>query len=53
MATNKKPVAVRLAPDVKAKAMVRASEENRSFASYLEWLVLQDVKRNESARRAA
>ena len=41
---SKKPVAVRISADLKEAATLRAREENRSFASYLEWLIIQDVK---------
>jgi hypothetical protein len=48
MTSAKKPAAVRLSAVVKALAVQRAREECRSFASYLEWLVLQDIKRQQS-----
>lgn len=46
MATDKKPISLRMAPAIKAEGERRAKEENRSFASYLERLVVEDAKRH-------
>lgn len=43
MATEKVPVSLRISPEVKARAEARAAEQNRSFASYVEWLIIQDA----------
>jgi hypothetical protein len=40
-------------PAVKAMAEARATEERRSFAGFLEWLVVEDAKRQASARQSA
>jgi len=32
-------------PEIKAMAEARAKEERRSFAGFLEWLILEDAKR--------
>jgi hypothetical protein len=50
MATNKIPITARIAADIKALATRRAQEQNRSFASYIEWLILQDVRSAEDGR---
>lgn len=50
MGTSKIPITARLAPDIKSLATKRAREQNRSFASYLEWLILQDVNGAEGGR---
>lgn len=50
---TKIPVAMRLAPDVKAEADRRAREERRSFTSYIEWIVLQDALKHPAQRQEA
>lgn len=35
-----------MAPEVKAEAERRAAEERRTFASYLEWLIMKDAAAN-------
>jgi hypothetical protein len=42
----KVPIGTQLSPEVKAEGHRRAAEERRSFASYLEWLIMQDAKAN-------
>ena len=37
---------IRMKPSVKEAGQKRAEEEGRSFSNYIEWLILQDVKRN-------
>jgi hypothetical protein len=49
MARTKIPVSLRLDPEIKAAGEQRAKKEMRSFASYLEWLIAEDVKRQSSA----
>lgn len=49
MTTNKIPVALRIDPKIKEAGMKIAAADNRSFASYMEWLILQDVKAREAA----
>jgi hypothetical protein len=39
-------IGTQLSPEVKAEGHRRAAEERRSFASYLEWLIMQDAKVN-------
>jgi hypothetical protein len=39
-------VGTQLSPEVKAEGHRRAAEERRSFASYLEWLIMRDAKAN-------
>lgn len=38
-------ITIRVKPAIKAKALKRAAEENRSLTTYIEWLILQDTKR--------
>jgi predicted HicB family RNase H-like nuclease len=38
------PVAIRISPELKAAAVARAREENRSFTSYVETLILRDTR---------
>jgi hypothetical protein len=45
MARTKIPVALRLDPELKAMAETRAKEERRSFAGFLEWLIVEDGRR--------
>lgn len=45
MARTKIPVAIRMAPEIKAAAERRAKADRRSLAAYLEWLVLEDAER--------
>jgi hypothetical protein len=52
MARTKIPVALRLDPKLKAMAEARAKEERRSFAGFLEWLIVEDAKRQTSARQS-
>lgn len=48
MAEKEKTVmlSIRMKPSVKEAGQKRAEEEGRSFSNYIEWLILQDVKRN-------
>ena len=39
-------IGTQLSPEVKAAGHRRAAEERRSFASYLEWLIMRDAKAN-------
>lgn len=45
---TKIPVAMRLAPDVKAEAERRAAETRRTFTSYIEWLIMEDADGHKS-----
>lgn len=47
MTTNKLSVSIRLSADVKAIATDRAAAQNRSLASYVEWLIIQDAQETE------
>lgn len=38
-------VVVRVKPSIKAAAVKKAAEQNRSLTAYLEWLILQDTKK--------
>jgi hypothetical protein len=42
-------IGTQLSPEVKAEGHRRAAEERRSFASYLEWLIMQDAKANPAS----
>ena len=53
MARTKIPVSLRLDPEIKALGEARANEERRSFAGFLEWLILEDAKRHGFAGHAA
>jgi hypothetical protein len=53
MARTKIPVSLRLDPEIKATGEARAKDEMRSFASYLEWLIVEDAKRQASVRQSA
>jgi hypothetical protein len=43
---RKVPLALRLDPAIRAIADERAKEETRTLTSYLEWLIVEDAKRN-------
>jgi hypothetical protein len=53
MARTKIPVALRMDPELKAAAEARAKQERRSFAGFLEWLIVEDAKRQAPARQVA
>ena len=53
MARTKIPVALRMDPGLKAMAEARAKEERRSFAGFLEWLIVEDAKRQVPAQSSA
>lgn len=46
MATKKLSVGIRLDPDIKEAATRRAKSLQRSVASYVEWLIAEDVRAN-------
>lgn len=47
---TKTPISMRLASDVKAEAERRATEERRSFTSYVEWLIMKDAESHKALR---
>ena len=53
MARTKVPVPLRIDPEIKAAGEARAKEERRSFASFLEWLIVEDGKRQASTGQSA
>ena len=46
MATDKKPIGLRLSPELKALGEQRAKDEGRSFASYVERLIIADLQKH-------
>lgn len=51
VARTKIPVSLRLDPEIKSAGEARAKEERRSYASFLEWLIVEDAKRQASAHQ--
>jgi predicted HicB family RNase H-like nuclease len=43
--TKDTAINIRVKPSIKAAAVKKAAEQNRSLTTYIEWLILQDTKR--------
>ena len=40
-------IQMKVAPSLKEKAQKRAEQEGRSLSNYIEWLILQDLKKHQ------